>query len=381
MPREAPPTIRLPGRPTVVGTGLVALDVVYNVDSDRPSRLYAGGTCGNVLTVLSYLGWGSVPVSRLAPGPAGDRLLEDLRRWDVSTEFVSREEGGSTPVVIERIGRTTAGEPYHTFSWRCPACGAHLPGYRPVPATAARELAAALPAAQVFFFDRVSRGALVLAEACARGGAAVVFEPSGVGDPGLFCEAWRLAHVVKYSHERLRDLAGLELTPADREAVLLEVETVGSEGLRYRSRLPGSRMRGWQTLDAVLAPEVKDAAGSGDWCTAGLLDKLARTGLAGLKRASGETLREAIRHGQALAAWNCGFEGARGGMYQMDASEFCEQVERIASGAHAPSRTSGRHGAQAGPPLSGLCPACDDVLVDLHRGHREKPRQARPRSG
>jgi fructokinase len=189
----------------------------------------------------------------------------------------------------------------------------------------------------------------------------VVFEPSGVGDLGLFCEAWRLAHVVKYSHERLRDLADLELTRADREAVLLEVETLGSGGLRYRSRLPGSRMRGWQTLEAVHAPEVKDAAGSGDWCTAGLLDKLARTGLAGLKRAPAEKLREAIRHGQALAAWNCGFEGARGGMYEMNPSEFCEQVERIASGAHAPSRTCGRHGSQVGPSLSGLCPACDDV--------------------
>jgi fructokinase len=361
MPREASPTIQLPGRPTVVGTGLVALDVVYNADSGRMPRWYAGGTCGNVLTVLSYLGWGAVPVSRLGLGPAGDRLLEDLRRWDVSTEFILREEGDSTPVVIERIGRTIAGEPYHTFSWRCPACGAHLPGYRPVPATAARELTAALPVAQVFFFDRVSRGAVVLAEACARGGAAVVFEPSAVGDPGLFCEAWRLAHVVKYSHERLRDLTDIDLMRADREAVLLEVETLGSEGLRYRSQLPGSRMRGWQTLDAVHAPEVKDAAGSGDWCTAGLLDKLARTGLAGLKREPAEKLREAIRHGQALAAWNCGFEGARGGMYEMDPPEFREQVERIASGAHAPSRTCSRQDSEAGPPYSGLCPACDDL--------------------
>lgn len=360
MPHETPPTIRLPGRPTAVGTGLVALDVVYNVDSDRPPRRYAGGTCGNVLTILSYLGWASAPVSRLAPGAAGDRLVEDLRRWDVSTEFVSREEGGSTPVIVERIGRTTAGEPYHTFSWRCPTCGAHLPGYRPVTAAAAREVAEAVSSAQVFFFDRVSRGALVLAEACAQAGAVVVFEPSGIGDPALFCEAWRLSHVVKYSHERLRDLADLDLARADHEAVLLEVETLGAEGLRYRSRLPGSRTRGWQTSEAVHASVVKDAAGSGDWCTAGLLDKLARTGLTGLKRASGEKLREAVRHGQVLAAWNCGFEGARGGMYEVNQSEFREQLERFASGAHAPPRVGGRQGSQAGPSLAGLCPACDN---------------------
>jgi fructokinase len=351
----------LPDRPTAVGTGLVALDVVYNVDSDQPPRRYAGGTCGNVLTVLSYLGWASKPVSRLAPGLAGDRLLEDLRRWDVSTEFVSRKEGGSTPVIVERIGRTTAGEPYHTFSWRCPACGAHLPGYRPVPAADAREVAAALSSAQVFFFDRVSRGALVLAEACARAGAVVVFEPSGIGDPGLFCEAWRLSHLVKYSHDRLRDLTDLDLTRTDRETALLEVETLGAEGLRYRSRLPGSRTREWQSSEAVHAPAVKDAAGSGDWCTAGLLDRLARAGLTGLRRASAEKLREAVRHGQVLAAWNCGFEGARGGMYEMDQSEFREQVGRIASGAHSLPQSCGRDGSRAGPLLGGLCPACGDV--------------------
>ncbi|MBV9122144.1 MAG: carbohydrate kinase [Planctomycetes bacterium] len=361
MAREALTTIRLPGRPTVVGTGLVALDVVYNPNSNRPPRWYAGGTCGNVLTVLSYLGWESIPVSRLAPGLAGDRLLEDLRQWNVSTEFVSREEEGSTPVIIERIGRTNAGKPYHKFLWRCPTCGAHLPGYRPVPATAARQLAPVLPAAQVFFFDRVSRGALVLAETCARGGAVVVFEPSGIGDPSLFCEAWRLAHVVKYSHERLRDLAELQLMRTHGEPVLLEVETLGSEGLRYRSCLPDSRIRGWQTLDAIHIPEVKDTAGSGDWCTAGLLDKLARAGLTGLKRTSADRLPEAIRHGQALAAWNCGFEGARGGMYEMESSEFYKQVKRIASGSKSPSRTVGQHGPPAGPSLGGMCPACDDV--------------------
>lgn len=47
-----------------------------------------------------------------------------------------------------------------------------------------------LPAAEVFFFDRVSRGALQLAKASSERGAVVVFEPSGVGDPNLFREAW-----------------------------------------------------------------------------------------------------------------------------------------------------------------------------------------------
>ena len=58
----------------------------------------------------------------------------------------------------------------------------------------------------MFFFDRVSPGALHLARACAERGAIVFFEPSGVGNATLFRQAWEVAHVVKYSHERLSEL-------------------------------------------------------------------------------------------------------------------------------------------------------------------------------
>lgn len=50
-------------RPTVVGTGLVALDVVFNEKQDEPIGRWAGGTCGNVLSILSWLGWSAWPIS------------------------------------------------------------------------------------------------------------------------------------------------------------------------------------------------------------------------------------------------------------------------------------------------------------------------------
>src|SRR4051794_26004402 len=53
-------------RPVAAGTGLVALDVVYSGDTAEPLGRWAGGTCGNVLTILSCLGWSSYPVARLA---------------------------------------------------------------------------------------------------------------------------------------------------------------------------------------------------------------------------------------------------------------------------------------------------------------------------
>lgn len=50
----------LPGpRPAIAGTGLIALDVVIPNEPRSLPQLWAGGTCGNVLTALAYLGWDS----------------------------------------------------------------------------------------------------------------------------------------------------------------------------------------------------------------------------------------------------------------------------------------------------------------------------------
>jgi fructokinase len=311
-----------------------------------------------VLTILSYLGWDSSPVSRLSQGPATDRLLADLRDRKVSTAFVTVEAAGSTPVIIHRISRNAAGEPYHTFSWRCPGCGSHLPGYKPVLASAAEQLASRLHKPQAFFFDRVSRGALDLAKVSADLGALIVFEPSGIGDPKLFREAWSVAHVIKYSHERLRDIADLELRQSDHAGVLLEIETLGADGLRYRSRLPKFATKGWPLVDALKPPAFKDAAGAGDWCTAGILNRLARGGLTGFRRTSSEKLQDALRYGQALAAWNCGFEGARGGMYHVDKRTFKRQVEAILSGVEAVPAAVTTLEPSVVELLKSLCPAC-----------------------
>lgn len=353
---------------SVVGAGLVTLDVVLSADRDSRGslRCFAGGTCGNVLTVLSYLGWNATPVGRLSPGPAAERVVADLRRWNVCTEFLFVETDGSTPIIIQRIGRRPTGQPYHSFSWRCPVCGAHLPGYKPVLASVAQNLAARLPAAQVYFFDRVSRGSLHLAGKAAEDGAVVVFEPSGIGDADLFREAWTLAHVVKYSHERLRDIADLDLRPSEREGVLLEIETLGAEGLRYRSRLPKCPSKGWTSLPAFPVAELKDDAGSGDWCTAGLLNDLARGGLTSLKKASPEAFRHAFRYGQALAAWNCGFEGARGGMYDVDLPTFHRQVEQILAGGEFEPPAPEKQDPELVQLLAILCPACEKTEVPAH---------------
>jgi fructokinase len=332
MRRDDPFGVRNNPPPAVVGTGLVALDLVISEGSgDR--RAWLGGTCGNVLTVLAYLGWRASPAARLAPGQAADCIRAEMERWGVSGEFVGVTDDGSTPVIVERITSSTDGKPRHSFSWRCPGCGNPFPGYKPVLATAAEELVPRLGRMDVFFFDRVSAGAIQLARSCSERGALVVFEPSGVGNPVQFRQAWATAHVVKYSHERLSDLPEVGVSDGPR----LQIETLGDAGLRYRFRPRRGRATGWAESAPFAVEGVRDSAGAGDWCTAGLIHRLGQAGAAGLLETTAEELQDALRFGQALAAWNCRFEGARGGMYLTELAQFREDVLRILSGGRADS--------------------------------------------
>jgi fructokinase len=342
--------------PLAAGTGLVALDVVLSQDRPEKPRYWAGGTCGNVLVALRYLGWQSAPIARLREGAAASGLLEDLKRWGVATSFVSLSEDGSTPVIVERIRRAPGGEVFHTFSWRCPSCGARFPGYKPVLAAEAEELVGQLGSPRVFFFDRLSRGAIILAQAVAERGAAVVFEPSSVGTPSLFREAWELADVVKYSHERLSEL------PADLDGLKdpkVQIETLGKDGLRYRTRLPGSKTGAWRWLESVPAARVRDTAGAGDWCTAGIVHRLFPAGASALEAATDAHVLDAVRYGQALGAWTCGFEGARGGMYEVEKDRFDEQVAALLGTRLIPESDAFRRQAAAENAVACLCPSCE----------------------
>jgi fructokinase len=328
------------------------LDVVFQAGDEVPSQVRAGGTCGNVMAVLAYLGWSVKPIARLKDDAPSELIREDLARWLVNLDLVSISPDGSTPVYVQTIRYSAAQDPVHTFSSRCPTCGARLPGYKPLTASAAEKIANGIAAADVFFFDRASRGAIMLAQRCAELGALVMFEPSGVGDESLFRGAAQVSHVLKYSHERLSGEGILrECRPA------LQIETLGRDGLRYRSRGKSDMADDWRHLSAFPAASVRDTSGSGDWCSAGLLHCLGKQGGAGLLSATADDIEDALLFGQALGAWNCGFEGPRGGMYEVTRQAFRDQVEAILERRRAESE-SARSPHAGVTAATSFCPLC-----------------------
>ena len=354
--------------PIIYGTGFVGLDVVVDRITGVES-MFAGGTCGNVLTILAFLGWQSIPIARLAEDAAGDLVREDLARWGVKLDQIGLEPKSATPIVIEEIYKNRVGLPKHRYVWTCPDCGGYLPQYRPVLSRTVSSLSVK-HASQAFFFDRVSRGAVDLAKKFADEGAVIVFEPSGSSDPRLFREASRICHILKYSSQRVRAFADL----LKSSKALIEIETLGDDGLRYRTRLPFADGYSWKNLPPFQVEHVKDAAGSGDWCSAGLLFKIAGQGQEQLSKTTPELLEQALQFGQALAAWNCAFPSARGGMHAMSRSAILKAVERIIAGSAGRPRlmVARPHRTQAAL----FCPSCGIPGSRQHAPTRPKLHRA-----
>jgi fructokinase len=106
----------------------------------------------------------------------------------------------------------------------------------------------------------------------------------------------------------------------------------------------------------IKGARVVDTAGAGDWCTAGLLAHIGTGGAVGFDEVTRDEIRAALHYGQALSAWNCEFEGARGGMYERTPREFASAIEAIVNGAADPTVTAVE--AEAHDALDDLCPSC-----------------------
>ena len=84
-------------KPKAFGVGLIALDLVMGADPDSPVGSWAGGTCGNVLSILAYLGWDAFPIARMNGDPASERVRADMVHWGVRLDFSNCAPTSHTP--------------------------------------------------------------------------------------------------------------------------------------------------------------------------------------------------------------------------------------------------------------------------------------------
>jgi fructokinase len=312
--------------PISVGAGFLALDwLLVGKNPVRSTKWYAGGSFGNVMAILAYLGWKSFPVARLGTDTYARSLLDDLLEFKVKTDFIQQEGKGATPVIIVRVAEAPDGTKRSRFEWYHPTSGERLPSHRPYPRFLAQRIAEDLPDANVFYFDRAEPGSLWLATQMRQKGAAVFFEPSSHKNEKIFTACMAVSDIVKYSAERIPAPPSNPNCPSPR----LEIQTLGIDGLRFRLKDSQSNLGPWRYLPAIPASDIRDTTGCGDWCSAGLIHQLGATSHVEFRRLHEESILDALRFGQAIAAINCRFEGSRGPMYALTRSELLVEAKKI----------------------------------------------------
>src|SRR5438309_222140 len=101
---KAKTLIKTNSKTTAWGIDLIAFDLILDGGDTKP-RLSAGGTCGNVMAILSRLGWNAVPVARLASGGVSNLVMGDLQRWNVDTSRLQLRPTARVPIIVQRIRR------------------------------------------------------------------------------------------------------------------------------------------------------------------------------------------------------------------------------------------------------------------------------------
>ncbi len=319
--RDSRPTL---SKLDVVGTGFTVLDRVYADGALEDEAL--GGSCANVLVSLAMLHRNVAPVIRLGADAEGERLVNEFSKAGAVVDFIYRYADLRSPVLREIIDRSTA---EHSFSFRCPETDQDFPRYVPIDAHERALAQSAFASCTVFYTDRLSSDILDAMKLAAQSGAVVVFEPSEIMDPNLFREAMSTVTVLKMSADRL-DREGAGRAAMDHSIVM--IVTHGETGLEIRDWFGST----W--CAAISAPDLRDACGSGDMVTVGLIDWILTDAT------NQESIRTAdiingVVAGQRLAAANCGFDGARG-LFRCRGAQFARSILDGVEGVSAHGNTS-----------------------------------------
>lgn len=287
-----------------VGAGLISLDVLIREGRKIPVSYYVGGTCGNVMMILSYLGWDAYPIARLDSTKDGMRVLDDMEKNKVHTDFVSTQDG-KTPVIVQRNFINKDGLPTHKFESRN-NMGRFYLDFKPLTLKQANDVLERIDfVPKVFFFDRVAPAILKLANAFKEKGSEIFFEPSTRGgNVSLFNKCVEVADIIKFSEQRIKDVEQF-----DGYRDKLFIQTQGVNGLSYRLNA------GWKHLEPVDNDNVVDTAGAGDWTAAALINVLFKDKQAKeISSFSKFDIEKALNEAQKIGAQSCSFEGARGMM-------------------------------------------------------------------
>ena len=262
-----------------------------------------GNTCGNVATILPYLGVQTFPIGHFDLSEQGLQIKNDLQRYGADIRFVENSENGGTTLLrcTHKRDKMT-GE--HTTSFRATSPGSRYPKRRFIhvsgEAPAFMESLDFVP--DVFFFDAAEAGLRYLAGELRKRGTLVYFEPESDADRKKFLKAIDVSDIVKFSHEKVSDLSFIE-----QYHNKLFIRTLGAEGLEFN--LCG---QGWVRVASFPNDNVVDWEGAGDWTTSQFIACLCERDILSVAKMTIDSVKECLEIACETASRSVSYLGSKG---------------------------------------------------------------------
>ncbi len=286
-----------------IGAGLVSLDILLRNNDNRPISYYVGGTCGNVMMILSYLGWDSYPIARLDGTKYTERLLEDIKSNRVKTDFISTNDG-STPVIIQRNIVNKEGTPTHKFEIKNNN-GRFFLNFRSITKKQADDIISKISfVPDIFFFDRISPAIIQLAKYFKTIGSIIYFEPSGKTNEKDFFTCIEISDIIKFADQRISQIEFV-----NNYNNKLFIQTQGGDGLIYKFK-----DYDWRKIPSWKNESIIDSSGAGDWTSSIFINRIFSNKINSLTDLSLDFIDTSLCEAQKYASNSCSFEGARGMM-------------------------------------------------------------------
>lgn len=304
----------------ILGTGSYNLDTIVQreyPDGFVPGRRNRfvehvvmqeiGSNPGNVMCIMSHLGWHSCPIALFDDSPEGLQMTADFQRYGCDTRYVTNTPDGGTNLL--RITHTldSGGQPTCRFSRR------HAPGsgfprdkaftVRGAEATLPRFIEQIESIPDVYFYEGTAPAWRELARWMRQHGVLVYYEVQHMHLRELrrYLQCMAVSDIVKFSDEGITDL-----TFADDFNDKLVIQTLGAKGVRFNLR-----GEGWTILPPVPCPHVVDTEGCGDWITATLINVLGQRSALKISDLTEDLVSDCLMEAQTYASRNASYLGTK----------------------------------------------------------------------
>jgi hypothetical protein len=289
---------------TCLGAGTFPLDNLLMKHADGSVETiyqHVGGTAGNVMSILAWMGWHTLPAARLDDSEVGLQLKVDLESYGCDTRYLTNTPDGGTTIldIIHKTGRD--GRPKTAYMAHSPR-GGRFVNHRFWTLKQAQALFDSLDEMpEIFFFDRCAPGNILLAELFHKRGVLVYYEPNEPVDRN-FLRAVAASDIVKFSNEKHPDVSF-----TDGFTDKLFIQTMNEKGLRFKLRSDD-----WIKVLPEYNPDFVDGEGAGDWTTSAFINEMGHHHMLSFDKIHQPNVYHCLEEAQRVASKSVSYMGAKG---------------------------------------------------------------------